>query len=72
MGVGKVTLNEKRMRIVDSLVGLGFRLPVVISPHAVVNEDVKIGDGTVILDGAVINPGSKNRKSIDHQHQQYG
>ena len=60
------------MRLVDRLVGMGFRLPAVISPHAVVNEDVKIGDGTVILDGAVINPGARIGKSVDHQHQQHG
>ena len=58
IGVGKVGVNEKRMQFVDGLVGLGFRLPVVISPHAVVNEGVIIGEGSVIFDGAVVNTGT--------------
>jgi sugar O-acyltransferase (sialic acid O-acetyltransferase NeuD family) len=58
VGVGKVSVNEKRMQIVDRLALLGFRLPVIISPHAVVNEDVTIGDGSVIFDGAVVNTGT--------------
>jgi sugar O-acyltransferase (sialic acid O-acetyltransferase NeuD family) len=65
VGVGKVEVNAKRLGIVDRLVGLGFRLPVVISPHAVVNEDVTIGDGSVIFDGAVVNTGARiGRASI--------
>jgi sugar O-acyltransferase (sialic acid O-acetyltransferase NeuD family) len=58
VAVGKVSVNEKRMRIFDRIVGLGFRLPVIISSHAVVNEDVTIGDGSVIFDGAVVNTGT--------------
>ena len=65
VGVGKVELNKNRLKIVDRVLGLGFRLPAVLSPHAVVNEDVKIGDGTVVFDGAVINPGARiGRASI--------
>lgn len=65
LGVGKVTVNEERMRLADRIVGLSFRLPEVISPHALVNEDVTIGDGTVVFDGAVINTGARiGRASI--------
>ena len=48
--------------------------PILIHPSAVLAKDVKIGDGTVVMAGAVINPGAKIGKgcivntssSIDH------
>jgi len=58
LGVGKVTVAENRMRLVNRLVEMGFRLPAVVSPHAVVNENVTIGEGAVVFDGAVINTGA--------------
>jgi sugar O-acyltransferase (sialic acid O-acetyltransferase NeuD family) len=65
VGVGKVRLNENRMDLFHRLGVLGFRLPVIISPHAVVNEEVSIGEGTVVLDGVVINTGARiGRASI--------
>ncbi len=49
-------------------------LPVLIHPNAVVAEEVKIGDGSVLMAGAVINPGVRigrgcivnTSASIDH------
>ena len=40
-------------------------MPVLIHPQAVVAEDVKIGLGTVVMAGAVINSGTQpaNKKS---------
>jgi sugar O-acyltransferase (sialic acid O-acetyltransferase NeuD family) len=63
VGVGKVTINAKRMQLVRKLIRLGFRLPAVISPHALVNEDVTIGDGTVVFDGAVVNTGARIKRA---------
>lgn len=48
--------------------------PVLFHPQAVIAEDVVIGDGTVIMAGAVINPGERigigtivnTSSSIDH------
>ena len=59
IGVGKVGLNDNRMQIFARLVEMGFRLTAVISPHAVVNEEATVGDGTVVFDGVVINTGSR-------------
>jgi UDP-perosamine 4-acetyltransferase len=64
IGVGKVGLTDKRMQIVVRLAEMGFGLPTVISPHAVVNEDVAIGDGTVAFDGVVINTGSRIGRAV--------
>jgi sugar O-acyltransferase (sialic acid O-acetyltransferase NeuD family) len=58
IGVGIIEINDKRATLHRSLSGLGFSLPSIVSPTAVVNEQVAIGDGTVIMDGAVINSGA--------------
>lgn len=40
------------------------RLVTLIHPKATVGEDVKIGAGTVVVAGAVINPGSRIGKGV--------
>ncbi len=76
IGIGIATLSDidKRMAISEQLDALGFKQPAIISPSAIVNEDVKIGDGSVIFDGAIINTGSNigncvminSNCSVDH------
>ena len=49
-------------------------VPILIHPNAVVAQDVKMGTGTVVMAGAIINPGSRlgrgvivnTSSSIDH------
>jgi len=59
IGLGAVRVSDKRKQLWNMLIREGLDLPVVVSPAAVVNEDVSIGQGTVVLDGAVINSGSR-------------
>ena len=40
------------------ILGLGFRLAILIHPKAVLAEDVVLGEGTVVMPGAIINSGS--------------
>lgn len=56
IGVGG-TDNSGRRRLFDKLVALGFVLPVICHPAAVIASDVLLGRGTVIMAGAVVNPG---------------
>ena len=58
IGVGSIKISDKREKIIAMLASLGFRLPPIISPTSIINEDVSIGDGTVIMDGAIINSGT--------------
>lgn len=37
----------------------GFRLATAIHPRATIADGVEIGDGTIVVAGAVINPGSR-------------
>ena len=74
LGVGQIKETAARQRIVSSLAGIGLQFPPIISPAAVINEDVLIGEGTVIMDGVVVNAGSRigdfsilnTSASVDH------
>jgi sugar O-acyltransferase (sialic acid O-acetyltransferase NeuD family) len=57
MGVGKVDATDRRARIQAAAEALGFAFPTFVSPDAVVNDEVELGAGTAIFDGAVVNPG---------------
>lgn len=58
LGVGSVGVSHNRLFLKERLHRCGFHWAVVISPHAVVGEDVRIGAGTVVLDGAIIQTGT--------------
>ncbi|HCE45635.1 MAG TPA: hexapeptide transferase [Lentisphaeria bacterium] len=59
LGIGKTEKPDCRKSMIANLKKLGFRLPAIISPDAVVNEDVILGDATVVFDGVVVNSGSR-------------
>lgn len=58
VGVGKVDASTLRLRLQRDAEALGFETPVAVSPHAVVNEGVRLGAGTVVFDGVVMNSGA--------------
>ena len=67
--------NSKiRQTLCDQVKELGFSMPTLIHPHAVVANDVLLGKGTVVMAGAVINSGVKlgegvivnTSSSVDH------
>lgn len=74
IGVGSIGNCEIRKRIYRKLRKNGFHLPVIIHPKAVLASGVKIGNGTFVAAGVVINPGVKigenaiinTSSSIDH------
>lgn len=63
-----------RERITNEVMQMGFSLPVLVHPQAVVAEDVTLGAGTVVMAGAVINSGAQvgcgvivnTSSSVDH------
>lgn len=59
VGIGKVDCSDTRLRIQEDVKRLGFTFPIITSPRASVNEDVVLGEGTVVFDGAVINSGAR-------------
>ena len=58
IGLGMIDASDTRIRLMGDIASLGFSFPLIISPQAVVNEEVALGAGTVVFDGAVVNSGS--------------
>jgi UDP-perosamine 4-acetyltransferase len=61
--VGSVKDNKKRFRLFNMAKEIGFKFPKIISPEAVVSDNVKIGEGTVIMPGSIINTDTKIGKN---------
>ncbi|MDO8505868.1 MAG: acetyltransferase [bacterium] len=74
LGVGYLGKGDLRERLIPRLVALRFTMPAIISPNAVVNEDVEIGEGSVVMGGVIMNSGTRigryaiinTHASIDH------
>ena len=56
IGLGTVTVDSARKRVINRFENHDTNFPVIVSPDSVVNEGTEIKKGTVIFDGAVINP----------------
>jgi len=59
IGIGKVDSSRLRLAMLDKISAIGFAFPAIVSPSAVINEDVRLGEGTVVFDGVVVNSGSE-------------
>lgn len=59
VGIGQINVTQKRFNVVKNMKDIGLSFPPIISKDAIVNEDVRIGEGTQIFDGAVINGGTR-------------
>ena len=55
VGIGD---GHVRGRLLDDLRRMGFRVPAIIAPSAVIAEGVTIGDGVLVSPGAVVNVGA--------------
>ena len=53
--IGNVDVSNKRKELFTKIKKIDFKVPVIISKDATVDETVKIGDGTVIMPGVIIN-----------------
>ena len=51
--------NDKRMDLIEKLLKVGYKVTVSIHPKAVVSKYCEIGEGSVILAGAVINTSAR-------------
>ncbi len=54
IGIGMLKISKVRNKIYEMLKDLDFELPVIIAPTASISNGVKIGEGTVILENAII------------------
>ena len=58
IGLGKIDTSPRRALLLERVEAIGFAVPVVVSPQAVVNDEVALGLGTAVFDGAVVNSGT--------------
>lgn len=57
--IGHLNNPKKRTIIYKKLKLIGFKLPVIKSPHSVISNYSKIGEGSIVMHGAILNAGSK-------------
>ena len=50
--------NQKRLDLIEKILNIGYEIPVIIHPKASVSKYSAIGQGSVILAGAVVNTGA--------------
>ena len=58
LALGQLPDSAPRVRLAKYLQQLGFYLPVLISPYAVVSRHATIGLGTTVGHGAIVNAGA--------------
>jgi len=55
IGLGQFGSSELREELYYKAIGLGYELPPIVSPFAVVSNHSNIGQGTIIFHGAIVN-----------------
>lgn len=55
VAVGHIKTPQIRMKLFDLLERSGFIIPTIISPHAYVSPHAKLGAGTIVMHGAMVN-----------------
>lgn len=59
VGLGSVKDTGPRRRLAGKLTALGFTLPALVHPHAVVSPSANLGAGVQVMAGSVINPDAR-------------
>ena len=59
LGVGAVTHNATRVALFDKLRALGFRVPNLIHPRAMVEPSVRMGMGNQLFAGAIVGSNAR-------------
>ena len=57
--IGQIGTGEKRKELYEKCRNLGFNFPKIISPYAYVSKHSVIGEGTIIMHGAIVNARAK-------------
>jgi sugar O-acyltransferase (sialic acid O-acetyltransferase NeuD family) len=73
-GIGSAGNPERRIRLFETFKKAGYRFMTVIHPFSYVSQDAVIGEGTQVMAGAVIQPGTNigcncivnTKASVDH------
>ena len=74
LGIGQINNLEFRRKIVSHFIDKDYTFATLISSNSIINEDVNVGVGTVVMDGVIINSCSligdysiiNTKVSVDH------
>jgi UDP-perosamine 4-acetyltransferase len=64
IGVGSIGDCATRKKIDINLRRIGFEIPVIVHPKAIIASDAVLGDGTFVAAAAVINPGVRTGRNV--------
>ncbi|WP_202972054.1 acetyltransferase [Moorena producens] len=56
--LGQIKTPNHRIRLFELLVQMGFCLPTIFSPQAYVSRHSRVGEGTIVMHGALVNAGA--------------
>lgn len=59
IAVGQIETAFARLCLYEQALVLGFELPAIISPTAYVSQHAVVGDGTIVMHGAIVNAGAR-------------
>jgi sugar O-acyltransferase (sialic acid O-acetyltransferase NeuD family) len=57
--VGQIQTAEHRIRLYHQAIQLGFQLPIIIATTAHVSRHATLGEGSIVMHGAIINAGAR-------------
>ena len=57
--IGQILTTEHRIRLYQHATQLGFQLPIIIAPTAHVSRHATLGEGSIVMHGAIINVGAR-------------
>jgi len=55
VSLGSISCSEKRSSLFDLIKTIGFKIPVISSVNSVISPSAKIGSGSIIMNGVIIN-----------------
>ena len=57
IAIGQIKNIKLRIDLYESVLKTGFKIPSIISPQSFISRTVQIGEGTIIMNGVILNSG---------------
>lgn len=64
LGIGSIKETETRRRVFEDLKAKGYTFATIIHPRAIVGQNVEIGEGSVVMAGAVVQPRTRVAENV--------
>jgi sugar O-acyltransferase (sialic acid O-acetyltransferase NeuD family) len=59
VSIGHIQTAENRIRLYNEATQRGFQFPVICAPTAYVSRHAKVGAGSIVMHGAIVNAGAR-------------